>query len=150
MNVMAELDRSDLLGRAYELGDLINSSAEMADYLYWKEQMSGDSAADAAIKAFQRKKDLFEECMRFGHFHPSYHKALDEAEVARQELDAVESIRSFKQAEAHLDDLLHTVAELIARSVSESVKVPRDGDDAGGGCSSGGCSSGGSCSGNCG
>ncbi|MEO3947553.1 YlbF family regulator [Gorillibacterium sp. CAU 1737] len=150
MEAVAELDRSDLLVRAYELGDMINSSAEMADYLYWKEQMGRDDRAHQAIQAFQRKKDLFEECTRFGHFHPNYHEALTEAEKAREELDAVESIRSFRRAESELDELLYAVAELVARSVSESVKVPKNGEDAGGGCSSGGCSSGGSCSGNCG
>lgn len=150
MNSTAALDTTELLGRAYELGDLINSSAEMADYLYWKGRMSGDSAADAAIRGFLRKKEQFEECMRFGHFHPSYHKALEEAEQARKELDAVDSIRSFKRAEAELDDLLHTVAEVIAHSVSDTVKVPRDGEGEGGSCASGGCASGGSCSGNCG
>lgn len=148
MNATAGLDSTELLDQAYELGDLINSSAEMADYLYRKERMTRDSAAAAAIKSFLRKKGQFEECMRFGHFHPSYHQALEEAEQARRELDAVESVHSFRRAETDLDDLLHAVAEIIGHSVSESVKVPRDGDDAGG--CSGGCGSGGSCSGNCG
>ncbi|WP_438433511.1 YlbF family regulator [Gorillibacterium sp. sgz500922] len=148
MNVAAGLDSAELLEKAYELGDLINLSAEMADYLYWKERMKQDSAAETAIRSFQRKKDRFEEAMRFGHFHPTYHQALEEAEAARRELDAVDSIRGFRRAETELDDLLHAVAELIGHSVSASVKVPRDGEDAGG--CSGGCSTGGSCSGNCG
>ena len=143
------LDMAALYMKAYELGDLINSSAQAADYLYWRQLRENDPEVHLLVQQFLRKKDRFEESERFGHFHPNYHEAMAEAEEARLLLDSNPVIYQFKQAEAALDELLRLVAETIARAVSESVKV--SGHDAeGGGCSSGGCSTGGSCGGNCG
>ncbi len=145
------MDMSAILMQAYDLGDLIKDSAETADYLYWKQRKEEDPQVHDLLKQFQKKKDLFEECQRFGHFHPDYHSALDQAKSIQDQLDNIEAVRRFKEAEQRLDNLLFTVSETIARSVSDSIKVPsNDPLASGGSCSSGGCSSGGSCSGSCG
>lgn len=144
------LDMSALLMQAYELGDWINSSAEMVDFLYWKQQISQDKEAGMLIQQFAKKKEKFEECERFGHFHPDYHAAMGEVSDFQEKMDNNEVIRNFKLAEERLDELLHAVSETIAFSVSETIKVPGNQLLASGGCGSGGCSSGGSCSGGCG
>ncbi|MBE1446315.1 YlbF family regulator [Paenibacillus sp. OAS669] len=145
------LDMSAILMQAYSLGDLIKDSAETADYLYWKKRKEEDPQVQELMKLFQKKKDLFEECQRFGHFHPDYHSALEQARSIQEQLDSLEAVRRFKEAEQRLDELLFSVSETIARSVSDTIKVPsNDPLASGGGCSSGSCSSGGSCSGNCG
>ncbi|GAA4870987.1 regulatory iron-sulfur-containing complex subunit RicF [Paenibacillus vulneris] len=145
------LDMSAILMQAYSLGDLIKDSAETADYLYWKKRKEEDPQVQELLKLFQKKKDLFEECQRFGHFHPDYHSALEQARSIQEQLDSLETVRRFKEAEQRLDELLFSVSETIARSVSDTIKVPsNDPLASGGGCSSGSCSSGGSCSGNCG
>jgi cell fate (sporulation/competence/biofilm development) regulator YlbF (YheA/YmcA/DUF963 family) len=135
---------------AYELGDRINSSAEVADYLYWKEKLNRDAQAQALIRAFSRKKELFGEATRFGRFHPDYNRAMEEAELAREELESRETVRCFKAAEERLDELLYDISKTIAFAVSETIKVPSNQLQPEGGCSSGNCSSGGSCSGKCG
>lgn len=140
------LDMSAVLLRSYELGDLIKSSKEAADYLYWKQQVEKSPEAGEGIRKLQQKKQLFEECQRFGHFHPEYHAALDEVKKVQEELDAIECVKRFKEAEDRLDDLLYEVSTTIAGSVSESIKVPTDKllSEAGGcGCSEG-------CGGGCG
>lgn len=144
------LDMSTLLLEAYDLGDRINGSAEVVDYLYWKRRMKEDAEVHRLVREFQRYKDKFEECERFGHFHPDYHAAMDAVRDFQAKMDAHETIRRFKEAESRLDDLLHSVTKMIARSISETIKTP-GADEAltDGGCS-GGCSSGGSCSGGCG
>lgn|SRR5690625_1480513 len=144
------LDTSQVLMGAYEIGDMINASRELQQYLYWKEKMSSDRAAQQGIRTFQRKKDMFEECERFGHFHPDYHKSLEQVHEAEVMLEKIESIRRYKQAETELDDLLIAVAETIAHSISEDIKVPSNDPLPAGDCSSGNCGSGGGCSGNCG
>jgi len=145
------LDMSAILMQAYSLGDMIKDSAETADYLYWKQRKDEDPQVGELLKQFQKKKELFDECQRFGHFHPDYHSALDQARSIQEQLDSLEPVRRFKEAEQRLDDLLYTVSETIARSVSVTIKVPgNDLREAGGGCSSGSCSTGGSCSGGCG
>lgn len=137
------LDMSAILTQAYDLGDMINGSAETADYLYWKKVKDEDPQVEELLRLFQKKKDLFEECQRFGHFHPDYHSALDQAKQIQEQLDSLESVKRYKEAERRLDDLLFTVSEMIARSVSDSIKVP--GNEllaSGGSCSTGGCSGG--------
>jgi len=140
------LDMSAVLLQAYELGDLINSSREAADYLYWKEQMEQSEEVQEWVRKLQKKKELFEECQRFGHFHPDYHAAMNEVSRVQEEMDAIPAVRKFKEAEERLDGLLHEVSLTVARSVSESIKVPSNNPEPEGG----GCSSGGGCSGKCG
>ena len=142
------LDMSSVMLGAYQLGDLINASAEMVDYLYWKEKVKKDEEAQRLIRSFARTKELFDECTRFGHFHPDYHRALEEAEKARALLDSCEAVARFKAAEERLDELLYDVSLSLAHSVSETVKVSSNKVRDEGGCS--GCSTGGSCGGKCG
>lgn len=148
MSIMEKqaLDMSALLLGAYELGDLILASQEAARYLAEKERLSGDPAAQELIGLLGKKKELFEECLRFGHFHPEYHKAMDAVKDVQDRLDALPSVAAFKEAEKELDDLLYEVSALIAGAVSETVKVPSNDPLP----KQGGCSSGGSCSGRCG
>ena len=142
------LDTSQILMEALEIGDMVNHSRELHEYLYWKERLSGDNEANKAIRNFQQKKEKFQDCERFGHFHPDYHEALEQVRKAELELDKIESVHKFKQAEKALDDLLYTLAETIARSISEDIKVPsNDPLPKVGGCN---CASGGGCSGSCG
>ncbi|SET47274.1 YlbF family regulator [Paenibacillus sp. NFR01] len=136
---MNTVDMAEVLTYAYELGDMINQSAEVSDYLYWKGRVDANPEIQAKIKKLQSKKDLFEETQRFGHFHPNYHAAKAEVEAVEKELEQFEEVARFKQAENRLDDILHSMSELIAYSVSDSIKVPsNDPNPKGGGCGSGG------------
>lgn len=136
------LDMAQILLHAYDLGDSINQSVEVAEYLYWKQAVEKDEEAIAIRKKFLKAKDLFEECQRFGRFHPDYHAAKDAMRAIQKEMEAVESIRRFKEAENVLDMLLFDVASMLAGTVSDTIKVPANNPKFGGG----GCSSGGSCS----
>jgi len=152
MAVMAEktIDMAAILMLAYELGDWINSSTAMAQYLHWKSEMEKDLEVKQLIHKFAVKKQLFEECERFGHFHPDYHSALEQAQTVQQQLAANSAWKHFKQCEENMDELLYTISKTIAHSVSSTIKVPSNLAIAEEGCSSGGCSSGGGCSGKCG
>ncbi len=148
MSVMEKttLDMAAVLMNAYHLGDMINGSAEVADYLYWKDLLDQDPEVKALVKKLENKKELFEECQRFGHFHPNYHKALDEVKGIELELEKIESVAKFKASEAKLDELLYEISTTIAYSVSDTIKVPSNNPLP----NEGGCSTGGSCSGSCG
>ncbi|MEK3904128.1 MULTISPECIES: YlbF family regulator [unclassified Paenibacillus] len=132
------VDMAEVLTYAYELGDMINQSAEVSDYLYWKGQVDNHPEIQAMIKRLQSKKELFEETQRFGHFHPNYHSAKDEVEAVERELEQFEAVVRFKNAEKTLDDILHSMSEAIAFSVSDSIKVPSNDPSPKGGCGSGG------------
>ncbi|WP_420819444.1 YlbF family regulator [Paenibacillus thalictri] len=139
------LDMSAILMQAYSMGDMVNNSAEMADYLYWKSRKESDPQVEPLVRLLNKKKELLEETERFGHFHPNYHEALDDVNAILAQLDMIESVRRFKEAEERLDDMLYTISDMIAKSVSDTIKVPGNKLITGGGCSSGG-----SCSGKCG
>ncbi|KAA9004044.1 YlbF family regulator [Paenibacillus spiritus] len=133
------VDMAEVLIYAYELGDMINQSAEVSDYLYWKERVAANAGIQELVRKLERKKELFEETQRFGHFHPNYHEALGEVAKVEAELEQFEEVVRFKAAEKTLDDLLHSMSETIAYSVSDSIKVPgNDPLPSGGGCGSGG------------
>lgn len=144
---MSDLDMTDIVLRAYELGEAINHSAEVADYLYWKSVVDQDAEVQAAAKLLAKAKELFQECERFGRFHPDYHAAKDRVREAQANLETFEAVLSFKAAEQVVDTMLYDVSRLIADSVSESVKVPsNDPNPKGSGCGGGGscgCGSGG-------
>ncbi|MBN3526055.1 YlbF/YmcA family competence regulator [Paenibacillus apiarius] len=131
-----------LLTNAYELGDMINQSAEVAEYLYWKERVDSSEAVKHLVREFSRKKERFEETERFGHYHPDYHKAKDEVLAVQSQLDSIEEVSYFKQAEQAVDELLHRLSETIAFAVSNTIKVPGNDPQPSGGCGNG-------CSGNC-
>lgn len=136
-------DMATLLSRAYELGELIKQSALTAEYVYYKAQVDRDEDVKALTREFAKAKELFAECERFGRFHPSYNEALERVYEVQAKLDGIEPVRKFKEAEQSVDSLLHEVALMIARSVSDSIKVP-DNDPNPKGCGSGGsCSCGG-------
>lgn len=139
------LDFTELMPMAYDLADLINASREVAEYLHWKQAVERDEQIQQAIRRFKQKKQAFEACEKYGHYHPDYHAALEEVRKAENELDEFETVRRFKEAEESLDGLLYDVSEMVAHSVSDSIKVPSNKL-----LPSGGCGSGGSCSGNCG
>ncbi|MDB4866017.1 MAG: YlbF family regulator [Cohnella sp.] len=134
-------DLTELLSRAYSLGDLIKRSAMADEYAYWKQIVSRDDEAKRIARRLAAAKDKFAECERFGRFHPDYNEALDRVYAVQAELDGLESVSHFKTAERELDELLHEISFAVARAVSETIKVP-DGDPG----SAKGCGNGGSCS----
>nr|WP_157334886.1 YlbF family regulator [Paenibacillus lutrae] len=136
------LDMSSILMEAYDVADSINRSVEVADYLYWKQAMENDLQAQSVVREFNKAKELFEECERFGHFHPDYHASLDRVQAVQVKFDNVQSIHKYKEAEERLDELLYTVSKMIAAAVSDTIKVPGGLDTGGGGCSGGSCSGG--------
>ncbi|MDU4697751.1 MULTISPECIES: YlbF family regulator [Paenibacillus] len=140
MSVIAKntVDMAAVLTNAYELGDMINQSAAVSDYLYWKQRVEEDSEIQAWVKKLEAQKELFRETERFGHFHPNYHEAKDKVAEVERELERFEAVRSFKAAEAELDDILHQMSEMIAYAVSDTIKVPSNDPNPKGGCGSGG------------
>ena len=140
------LDMASLLLKAYDIGDLILHSAETESYIRWKREMEQNDDVRQLVRKMEKRKETFAECERFGHFHPEYHKALDAVKEVEAELDRIEAVVRFKEAENRLDELLYEVSETIARAVSESIKVPsnnplpvKDGCGCGSGSACGSC-----------
>lgn len=86
--------------------------------------MERDESAQKLIREFQKKKELFEEAKRFGHFHPDYHKAKREARLFKREMEKHPVIGAYLKAEHELDELLFHVSKTIAHAVSPTIKIP--------------------------
>ncbi|MGG6310061.1 YlbF family regulator [Paenibacillus macerans] len=132
------VDMAEVLINAYELGDMINQSAAVSEYLYWKQRVEENGDIQTLVKKLEAQKELFRETERFGHFHPNYHEAKDKVAEVERELEQFEAVRKFKEAEVELDDILHQMSEMIAYAVSDSIKVPSNDPNPAGGCGSGG------------
>jgi cell fate (sporulation/competence/biofilm development) regulator YlbF (YheA/YmcA/DUF963 family) len=149
MNAMlydsTSLDTTTILLQAYQIGDLIKRSQDVSNYLYWKSIMEQDPEVKKLRYQFQQKKQLFEECERFGHYHPDYHRALSEVNQIQEQFTQIEAYTQFQLAEQNLNNLFFTISQTIAKSVSDSIKVPDYQETV----SIGGCSSNGGCSGKC-
>jgi cell fate (sporulation/competence/biofilm development) regulator YlbF (YheA/YmcA/DUF963 family) len=134
------LDMAAVLLKAYELGDMINRSQEVRDYLYWQQQTSQDPEIQRVMRLFQKKKEAFAECERFGRYHPDYNKALEELREVERQLNAFPAVKKYKEAEERLDDLLYAISKTVAHSVSPDIKVPRNKAPLSAcGCGAGGC-----------
>jgi cell fate (sporulation/competence/biofilm development) regulator YlbF (YheA/YmcA/DUF963 family) len=121
---MNTINMADLLLEAYDLADAINESEEVRRYLAAKRRIQEDKQAQRLIREFQRKKELFDDAQRFGHFHPDYHKAKEEAEAFLRRMRENPVIGEYMEAEEQLDELLGEVSRIIAHSVSDRIKVP--------------------------
>lgn len=135
-------DFASLMMRAYELGEMIKQSALTAEYVYCKEKVNRDASVHELARDFAKAKERFAECERFGRFHPDYNEALDRVYELEARMDAIEPVKQFKQAEQAVDLLLHEVSLMIARAVSDTIKVPDNDPNP----KAKGCGSGGSCS----
>src|SRR5690625_4326341 len=132
----------DILDRSELLGKMIIQSEEILTYNKAKKELYEDETASQLIKEFNKMKDLYEEALRFGSYHPDFHDIMKNIRKAKRKMDLNEKVAAFKVAERNLQRLLDDVSEVIAKQVSDQIKVPKEGDlfsDSGcsGGCGSG-------------
>lgn len=138
---------AQLLDEAGQLSELICRSETMARYITCKKALEQDQEAQRKISAFQIKKNEYEEVQRFGKWHPDFERVTKETRKLKRELDQLEVVSRFKEAEFKLEELLFEVSKIIAGAVSGDIKVPSDHpllSLGGGGCGTG-CGTGGSC-----
>ncbi|MDY0408082.1 YlbF family regulator [Virgibacillus soli] len=139
--MIATLEFADVLDRSEILGNIIRNSEVMHDYHQAKEELQLDKEAQELIQAFNYIKEDYEDIQRFGRYHPDYNQIMKKIRATKREMDMHPTVAAFKVAERSLQQFLDEISEIIACSVSEEIKVPKDGAAL----SDGGCGSGGSC-----
>jgi cell fate (sporulation/competence/biofilm development) regulator YlbF (YheA/YmcA/DUF963 family) len=135
--------------RAMEIGEMVIHSQELAEYEAAHAAMNVDLRAQALMRRFQNAKDRLSDAERWGQFHPHYQECLEAVQAVQAEMDAVPAIKRFRAAEDAVDNLLFAIATMLANQVSDSVKVPHNGEGNSGGCASGGACNCGSAAGGC-
>lgn len=146
--MVGTLELANVLDHSEQLGKMILQSDVMKEYNETRLELKNDEQAQQLITAFTNIKIHYDDVQRFGRYHPDYNEIMKKVRSTKREMDMNEKVAKFKVAERNLQRFLDSISEVVARSVSEQIKVPKDGaalTDAG--CSSsGGCGSGGSCS----
>lgn len=143
--MLATMEIVDLLDRSEAIGEMVMNSDTMQDYQQAKAALENDKEAQKLIKQFSDMKEHYEDVQRFGRYHPDYNSIMKKVRSVKREMDMHEKVATFKKAERQVQKLLDEISETVAFSVSEQIKVPKNGmalTDTG---CSGGCGSGGSC-----
>lgn len=143
--MIATLEYVDILDRSELLGEMILQSDVMAALKQARTVLENDKEAQRLINAFINIKDDYEDIQRFGRYHPDYNEIMKKVRMSKREMDMNASVAAYKVAERNMQKFLDEISECIAYSVSEQIKVPKDGaalTDGGCGCGSGsgGCS----------
>ncbi len=125
--MLATVETINLLDLTDELSEMVNQSEQMLNYIEKKLQLKKDQQSQALLKAFEHKKEQYEDVQRFGRYHPDYRVITKEIRLLKREVDMLDSVAQFKVAERELQMLLDDISERIAHSVSKQIMVPREG-----------------------
>ncbi|WP_062105181.1 YlbF family regulator [Bacillus niameyensis] len=144
--MLATIESIQIIEKAEWLGKQIIKSEIAENYRFYYNKLQKDQDTQRRIREFTKMKDLYEDVQRFGRFHPDYKEIMVKTREYKREMDLDENVANFRRAENELQSLLDEISVLIARSVSENIKVPTGNPffETGSSCS-GGCGSGGSC-----
>lgn len=134
-----------IIEQAEELTEHLLSSEVVSDYKAAHDAVYSDEQLVKSIKKFTRMKDRYEEVQRFGRYHPDYHIVMKDIRLQKRALDMNEQVAALRLAENEVQHLFDEVSLIIARAVSESVKVPTGNGFFSSSCGTG-CGTGGSCS----
>lgn len=145
--MLATIESVQLIEKAEWLGKQIINSNIAENYRFYYNKLQKDQDTQRKIREFTKMKDLYEDVQRFGRFHPDYKEIMVKTRECKREMDLDENVANFRRAENELQSLLDEISVLIARSVSDNIKVPTGNPffETGGSSCGGGCGSGGSC-----
>lgn len=114
----------DLYEQIEELSNAIIHSEIFSEYVRCKNQLYRDEEVKKLIQSFVQLKEQFAEVERFGKYHPDYENVHKKVREKKRELDFHPKVAAFKKAERHMEQLLYEISTIIARSVSDNIKVP--------------------------
>src|SRR5690625_1898227 len=125
--MLGTLEFANVLDRSEKLGKMILQSDVMKVYNESRHELNNDKEAQRLIKAFTDIKKHYEDVQRFGRYHPDYNEIMKNVRSIKREMDMNDKVATFKIAERNLQKFLDNISEVVARSVSEQIKVPKDG-----------------------
>lgn len=135
-----------ILEHAEELADYILSSEVIEEYNKCYQAVYSNDILVKSIKEFTEMKERYDEVQRFGRYHPDYSHVMKEIRLQKRALDMNEQVAALRLAENDVQFLYDEVGSIIAKSVSDSVKVPAGSAFFADSSCDSGCGTGGSCS----
>src|SRR5690625_1791869 len=125
--MIGTLELVNVLDRSEKLGKMILQSDVMNEYKDSWTALENDEPAQRLIKAFTDIKIHYDDVQRFGRYHPDYNVIMKNLRSTKREMDMNEKVANFKVAERNLQRFLDSISEIVAKSVSDNIKVPKDG-----------------------
>lgn len=120
------MEHVDILDRTEILAKMILQSEVMHRYEQAYATLYNDETATQLIRSFNSMKDRYEEVERFGRYHPDYSTIMREVRSVKREMDMHPAVAEFKLRERELQRFLDDISEVVARSVSDQIIVPRE------------------------
>lgn len=124
--MIVTLEHVDILDKTEALGKMILQSEVMHRYEQAHHTLYNDETATKLIRSFASMKEKYEEVERFGRYHPDYATIMREIRSIKREMDMHPYVAEFKLKERELQRFLDDISELIAKSVSNQIIVPRE------------------------
>ncbi|WP_342509225.1 YlbF family regulator [Sporosarcina sp. FSL K6-2383] len=136
-----------IIEQAEGLAEMLLTSEVVAEYRKAYDDVYSDTALVAEIQTFTVMKERYEEVQRFGRYHPDYNIVMKSIRVQKRDLDMNEQVAALRLAENDVQYLFDQIGSIVAKSVSDTVKVPAESAFfSGSSCGDSGCGTGGSCS----
>jgi cell fate (sporulation/competence/biofilm development) regulator YlbF (YheA/YmcA/DUF963 family) len=118
---MTILDRNEIWAQAFELGQLILESPEVAAYKAAEKAMNDHPEISAKVRRFREMQEQYERLSE--HSTGSHLNGLrTDIERLSAELDTYPEVRAYKEAMAKVDELLDAVTKLIASAISDKMQ----------------------------
>ena len=136
----------NIIEQAEELTGILLSSEVVERYRQAHVNVYSDTELAKSIKEFTDMKERYEEVQRFGRYHPDYNIVMKSIRVQKRDLDMNEQVAALRLAENDVQYLFDQVGSIVAKSVSDTVKVPVESAFYSGSSCGDGCGTGGSCS----
>jgi cell fate (sporulation/competence/biofilm development) regulator YlbF (YheA/YmcA/DUF963 family) len=117
---MATLDRNEIWAQAFELGQLILGSPEVAHYKQCEKTMDEHPEISAKVRKFRELQEQYDRLAEHGG--GSFLDGLrQDIQQLSKELDAYPEVQAYKEAMTAVDELLQSVTGLIAGSITDKL-----------------------------
>ncbi|MGX7418560.1 YlbF family regulator [Carnobacterium gallinarum] len=136
-------DYIDMETEALALVQAIMQSEIGENYCLAKIALEQNQVAQNKIHKFNLAKKEFETIEKYGKFAPDYKEKNREVRRLKREMDMDECVYQYRLLETDLQTILDEISLKLARTVSNTIKVPAGNPFFSTGAS--GCGSGGSC-----
>ena len=140
---MFTVETANILDQSDELSACIMESEIYQAYREAKYKLETDLEVKILRKKFDQIKSHYDDCLRFGRYHPDYNRVMKETRQQKREYEMHPVVSNFKTKETELQNLLDEVVSIVSYSISNNVKVDTGkpfftSESHGGGCSTGG------------
>lgn len=114
------VDRNELWSQAFELGQMIADSPEVARYKVAQQVMESSANAKPLLNKLRDVQEQYDKLAEHGtgaHLRPLE----DDINGLLDKLDQFDEVREFKEASKEVDQLLRSVTQLLAATVTNKV-----------------------------